>query len=100
MELAAKLFDQQPELHAQEPRALSLTQSTELGTVYTADEIRVLADFAHQRSCFLHMDGARFANAIAALGFAPKLITWQSGVDVLCFVGRDNWLAERELVVL
>ncbi|PYL06638.1 MAG: threonine aldolase [Verrucomicrobia bacterium] len=99
MELAAKLFDQQPELHAQQPRALSLTQSTELGTVYTADEIRVLADFAHQRSCFLHMDGARFANAIAALGCAPKLITWQSGVDVLCFGGTKNGLAAGELVI-
>jgi threonine aldolase len=99
IDLAAKLFDQQPELHAQQPRVISLTQSTELGTVYTADEIRVVADFAHHRSCFLHMDGARFANAVAALGCAPKLITWQSGVDVLCFGGTKNGLAAGELVV-
>jgi threonine aldolase len=96
---AAVLIDQQPELHAQKPRVISLTQATELGTVYTGDEVRALADFADQRSCFLHMDGARFANAIAALGCAPKLITWQSGVDVLCFGGTKNGLAAGELVI-
>jgi threonine aldolase len=99
VKVAAALMDQQPELHAQKPRVISVTQSTELGTVYKVDEIRALADFAHQRSCFVHMDGARFANAIAALDCAPKLITWQSGVDVLCFGGTKNGLAAGELVI-
>ena len=99
IDTAAELIEQQPELHAQKPRVISLTQATELGTVYTADEVEALADFAHQRSCFVHMDGARFANAVAALGCAPKLITWQSGVDVLCFGGTKNGLAAGELVI-
>jgi len=99
IEVAARLIDEQPELHAQKPRVISVTQSTELGTVYAVDEIRALADFAHQRACFVHMDGARFANAVAALGCAPKTITWQSGVDVLCFGGTKNGLAAGELVI-
>jgi threonine aldolase len=99
IDVVAKLIDQQPELHAQKPRVISVTQSTELGTVYTVDEIQALVDFAHQRSCLVHMDGARFANAIAALGCAPKLITWQSGVDVLYFGGTKNGLAAGELVI-
>jgi threonine aldolase len=97
--VAAEVIALQCELHSQKPRAISVTQSTELGTVYTADEIRALSNFAHQRSLLLHMDGARFANAVAALACAPKAITWQSGVDVLCFGGTKNGVAAGELVI-
>jgi threonine aldolase len=89
----------QPEVHAHKPRVISITQATELGTVYTLDEIEAIATFAKQREMFLHMDGARFANAVAALNCAPKEIAWRRGVDVLCFGGTKNGLAAGELVV-
>ncbi|HEX4638954.1 MAG TPA: low specificity L-threonine aldolase [Chthoniobacterales bacterium] len=89
----------QPEVHAHKPRVISITQATELGTVYTPDEIAAIAKLAKQREMFLHMDGARFANAVAALGCSPKEITWQSGVDVLCFGGTKNGAAGAELIV-
>lgn len=89
----------QRELHSPKPRVISVTQSTELGTVYTRDELGVLAEFARARSLFFHMDGARFANAIASLGCAPKEITWQLGLDVLCFGGTKNGTSGGELVV-
>lgn len=89
----------QRELHSPKPRVISVTQSTELGTVYTRDELAAVAVFARARSLYLHMDGARFANAVAALGCAPKEITWELGLDVLCFGGTKNGTAGGELVV-
>ena len=89
----------QRELHSPKPRVVSVTQSTELGTVYARDELGVIADFARARSLSLHMDGARFANAVAALGCAPKSITWEIGVDVLCFGGTKNGAGGGELVI-
>jgi threonine aldolase len=86
-------------LHSSKPRVISITQATELGTVYRRDEIEKIAEFARERSLFLHMDGARFANAVAALDCAPKAITWEAGVDVLCFGGTKNGTAAGELVV-
>jgi threonine aldolase len=96
---AEAIVARQPELHSHRPRVISLTQSTELGTVYTPEEIRALSEFARQRSLFIHMDGARFANAVASLGCAPKEITWEAGVDVLCFGGTKNGTAAGELVI-
>jgi threonine aldolase len=96
---AEQVIARQPALHAQKPRVLSLTQATELGTVYTAGELCGLVEFARRRSLLVHMDGARFANAIAALGCAPKAITWEAGVDVLCFGGTKNGTAASELVI-
>jgi threonine aldolase len=96
---AKRIVERQPELHAHKPRALSITQSTEFGTVYTQDEIGAIAEFARYRKMFLHMDGARFANAVASLGCAPKAITWQAGIDVLCLGGTKNGLAAGELVI-
>jgi threonine aldolase len=86
-------------VHSTKPRVISLAQSTELGTVYRSDEIEKIAEFARQQSLFLHMDGARFANAVAALDCAPKAITWKAGVDSLCFGGTKNGTAAGELVV-
>ena len=89
----------QGDVHSSKPRVISLTQSTELGTVYQRDEIEAIAEFARERSLFLHVDGARFANAVATLGCPPKSITWEVGVDVLCFGGTKNGTAAGELVI-
>ena len=89
----------QHELHSHKPRVISLTQVTELGTVYTAGEIRKISAFAKEHRMLLHMDGARFANAVAALRCAPREITWQAGVNALSFGGTKNGLAAGELVV-
>ena len=87
------------DVHSPKPRALSLTQATEFGTIYQRGEIETIVAFARQHSLFVHMDGARFANAVAALECAPKSITWQTGVDVLCFGGTKNGTAAGELVI-
>lgn len=89
----------QHELHSHKPRVISLAQATEVGTVYLPDEVREISTFAKKRGMFLHMDGARFANAIATLRCPPKEITWRAGVEVLCFGGTKNGLAAGELVV-
>jgi threonine aldolase len=96
---ARAVIARQPEVHAHKPRALSITQATEFGTIYTHGEIGALSEFARQHKMLLHMDGARFANAIAALGCLPKEITWKAGVDVLCFGGTKNGAAAAELVI-
>lgn len=83
-------------------RALSLTQSTELGTLYTADETAALCAFARQRDIAVHVDGARFANAAAAAatqGASPADLTWRAGVDVLCLGGTKNGLLGSEAIV-
>lgn len=89
-------------VHFPKIRALSLTQSTELGTVYTAAELRALCDAAHALGLAVHVDGARFANAAAALGASgasPADLTWRAGVDVLSFGGTKNGLLTTEAVV-
>lgn len=87
------------EHHAQ-PRAISITQSTELGTLYTLEEIRALADMAHSYNMFLHMDGARLANAAVALGCTFKEMTTDCGVDCLSFGGTKNGLLMGESCVV
>lgn len=85
--------------HASRPRALSLTQSTELGTVYAPRELGALADAAHARGMKVHLDGARFANAVAALGCVPAELAQRAGVDVLAFGGTKNGLPFGEALV-
>jgi threonine aldolase len=87
------------DIHYPKPRALSLTQVTEAGTVYTPAEIKILTGVAKKRGLRVQMDGARFANAIASLGVAPADITWRAGVDVLCFGGTKNGIGIGEAVV-
>ncbi len=96
---AAAVLARQRELHSPKPRVLSVTQSTELGTVYTPDELDAIAAFAKERGLLLHMDGARFANAVASLGCRPRAITWERGIDVLAFGGTKNGMAVGEMVV-
>lgn len=85
--------------HSSRPRALALTQATELGTVYSPSEIAALCDIAHAKRMKVQMDGARFANAVAHLGCSPADITWRAGVDVLCLGGTKNGLPAGEAVV-
>ncbi|MFL5500408.1 MAG: threonine aldolase family protein [Gemmatimonadaceae bacterium] len=85
--------------HHVQPRAISITQATEYGTVYTAQEIRAIADFAHTHSLLLHMDGARIFNAAAYLNVSPMAITSGAGVDALSFGGTKNGLVAGEAVV-
>jgi threonine aldolase len=93
------IIQRHADVHSSKPRVVSLTQSTELGTVYQQGEIEAITDLARKHSLFVHMDGARFANAVAALDCAPKSITWQAGVDVLCFGGTKNGTAAGEIVI-
>lgn len=85
--------------HHVQPRVISITQSTELGTVYKPAEVEALAKFAHQRKMFLHMDGARISNAVAAQGLTLRQATRDLGVDVLSFGGTKNGLMGVEAVV-
>src|SRR4030095_4920182 len=94
-----KLIAQQVELHGHMMRAISIGQATELGTVYSPNEVEAIGSFAREHRMLLHMDGARFANAVASLGCAPKTITWKAGVDILSFGGTKNGVAAGELVV-
>jgi threonine aldolase len=85
--------------HHVQPRVVSVTQSTEMGTLYTAAEIREIADYAHDHGMLVHMDGARISNAAAALGCEFYDITGGAGVDVLSFGGTKNGLMYGEAVV-
>jgi threonine aldolase len=93
------LLMRQNEVHSHKPGVISIAQATEFGTVYTRDEIAAVADLAHLYGLSVHMDGARFANAVASLNCAPRTITWEVGVDVLCFGGTKNGTAAGELVI-
>ena len=87
------------DIHYPKPGALSLTQVTEVGTAYSAAEIKALTETAKALGLRVQMDGARFANAVASLNVAPAEITWRAGVDVLCFGGSKNGIALGEAVV-
>lgn len=87
------------DLHFPKPRAVTITNSTEVGTVYTPDQIKAIWAKTKSLGLRLHMDGARFANAVASLGCTPKEITWQAGVDILCFGGTKQGIAVGEAVV-
>ncbi len=92
---AFALFDG-ASVHAGQPGAVSITQATEAGTVYSLGEIRAISETAKKRGVPVHMDGARFANALVSLGCTPAEMTWKSGVDMLSFGGTKNgcWCAE------
>ncbi len=85
--------------HHVQPRAITITQATEYGTVYTAQEIRAIADFAHSHSLLLHMDGARIFNAAVHLDVPMRAITSGAGIDALSFGGTKNGLMAGEAVV-
>ena len=86
-------------LHSVQPAALSLTQATELGTSYTPAEVARICELAHAQGLKVHMDGARFANALAFLDCHPGDVTWRAGVDVLSFGATKNGALTAEAVV-
>ena len=97
--LTRALESNPPTVHTVQPASLTLTQATELGTVYGIDEIAALAEFAHQHGLAVHMDGARFANAVVTLGCEPADTTWRAGVDVLSFGATKNGALGAEAIV-
>lgn len=85
--------------HHSQPKLFSISQPTELGTIYTPNEIKALSDYAHENGMYLHMDGARIANAAVALGLDFKAFTSDVGVDILSFGGTKNGMMYGEAVV-
>lgn len=86
-------------VHDPKPRGVSLTNATELGTVYTPAEVRAISELIRPRGMKLHMDGARFANAVAGLGVTPADLSWKAGVDVMSFGATKNGAMMLEAVV-
>jgi len=95
----ATLASKRTDIHYPKPRVISLTQSTEMGAVYTLGELTAIREVTQRFSLATHMDGARFANAVASLGASPKAATWEAGVDVLCFGGTKLGLGYGEAVI-
>lgn len=87
------------DIHFPKPRAVTITQPTETGQIYTVGEIKALSAVCRELGLRLHMDGARFANACASLGCSPAEVTWKAGVDVLCFGGTKNGMAVGEAIL-
>ena len=87
-------------VHHVQPAALTLTQSTELGSIYSLDEVEALAAIARERGLHVHMDGARFANALAALGVSPAQATWKAGIDIMSFGATKNGAMAAEAVIV
>lgn len=85
--------------HHSQPNVISITQATELGTLYSVEEIKAICDFAHQNKMYVHMDGARIANAAVALGKEFKEFTVDAGIDVLSFGGTKNGMMYGEAIV-
>lgn len=83
-----------------QPFALNITQPTDFGTLYTVDQIRSLAQVAHRHGLLVHLDGARFANALVALGCTPAEMTWRAGVDVVSFGATKNGAMNAEAVLV
>jgi threonine aldolase len=88
------------DVHHVQVKVISVTQATELGTVYTVQEIRELAEYAHGHGLYLHVDGARFANAAASLGVGLKELSVDAGVDVLTFGGTKNGMMFGEAILV
>lgn len=99
-ELIAPLLVRIGDEHVVQPRVISITQSTELGTVYAPDAVAALADWGHANGMLLHVDGARLSNAAAALGVPLRALTTDAGVDALSFGGTKNGTMGAEAVVL
>jgi len=94
-----RMVKKRSDIHYPKPRAVSITQATEVGTVYSVEEVKAIRARTKALGLKLHMDGARFANAVASLGVKPKEITWQAGVDVLSFGGTKNGTHVGDVVV-
>ena len=94
-----EVVSRRQDIHYPRPKVVTLTQATELGTLYRPDEVRAVTTVARELGLTVHMDGARFANAVASLGCTPADTTCQAGVDVLCFGGTKMGLPVAEAVI-
>lgn len=94
-----EIVTKRTDIHYPKPKAVSVTQATELGTVYTQKELLELNRVVKSNNLKFHMDGSRFSNAVASLGVSPKEISWQAGVDVMCFGGTKNGMLAGEAVI-
>jgi threonine aldolase len=94
-----EVITRRTDVHYPRPKVVTLTQATELGTIYQKGEISGISRIAQEHGLKVHMDGARFANAIAALNVSPADVTWRAGVDVLCFGGTKMGLPIGEAIV-
>jgi threonine aldolase len=88
------------ERRAARPACVSLTQATEAGTIYRPDEVRELCSIAHEAGCLVHVDGARFANAVVSSNASPADLTWRAGVDILVLGATKNGALAAELIVV
>ncbi|MDA3026709.1 MAG: low specificity L-threonine aldolase [Actinomycetota bacterium] len=98
-DLISNIWIRTGDQHTSQPNVVSITQSTEMGTVYTPAEVKALADIAHKNNSYLHMDGARISNAAASLGVSIAELTSKAGVDIFSFGGTKNGLMGAEAVV-
>ncbi len=94
-----RLITKRTDIHYPKPKVISLTQATEVGTLYTTDELAALSSLARHHGLKVHMDGARFANALVASGKNPAELTWKAGVDVLCCCGTKNGMGIGEAIL-
>lgn len=93
------IVNKRTDIHYPKPKVISITQATELGTIYSIEELIAIKEVAQKYNLKIHMDGARFANAVVALDKSPAEITWKSGIDVLCFSGTKNGMALGEAII-
>lgn len=98
--LAERMARIRPDVHQVQPHAVTITNASEYGRVYAPAEVAEIGDFCRRRGLALHMDGARFANAIATLGCAPADVTWRAGVDALSFGFTKNGAMNAEALIL
>lgn len=99
-ELIMPVLSAKGNVHHNQPKVISISQSTELGTVYSLEELRRLCDFAHANDMYVHLDGARISNAVAALGVGMKEATADCGIDIMSFGGTKNGLMVGEAVLI
>jgi threonine aldolase len=98
-ESIAEIVNKRGDIHYPKPRAISITQPTEVGTLYSIEELMEIQDVAQKYGLRIHMDGARFANAVVAMNQTPADLSWKCGVDVLCFCGTKNGMALGEAII-
>ena len=99
-EMIKPLLNRVGNVHNTQPKVISISQSTELGTVYSLAELKALCDFAHAHDMFVHLDGARISNAVASLGVSLKEATVDCGIDIMSFGGTKNGLMIGEAVLI
>ena len=99
-EMIKPLLNRIGNVHNTQPKVISISQSTELGTIYSIAELKALCDFAHANGMYVHLDGARISNAVAALGVSLKAATVDCGIDIMSFGGTKNGLMIGEAVLI